>query len=74
MSTLPTWKFSLILPFVESSTISCNETPLRGELRQFFVKTLQPIEVNKPQKRRHVEGHYGEVLTSEKFCERLAKE
>ena len=69
MSAIP-WKFSLSLPFGDSTpTISCNETPLRGEL-----KTLRPKEGNKPQKRRHVKGHYGEALTSDEVYEKLAEE
>ena len=49
------------------------ETPIRVELRAYFVKALQPAD--KPQgmrRRRRVElSDYGEVLTNDQVLERL---
>ena len=56
-------------------TTDSTETPLRTELRQFFVKTLQPKQTtDRPQKRRRIRGHYGEVLTSDEVFQRMIED
>lgn len=78
MSAIPSFKFAPSLPFTSGSNATTNsdstETPLRGELREFFAKTLQPQETNKQQKRRRIKGHYGEALTSDEVFERMIEE
>ena len=77
-SAIPSFKFSPSLPFQVGNsmpTTDSTETPLRTELWQFFVKTLQPKQTtDRPQKRRRIRGHYGEALTSDEVFQRMIEE
>ena len=53
-------------------TVHVGETPIRVELRAYFVKVLQPADKRGAQRRRRVElNDHGEVLTSDQVLERL---
>ncbi len=57
---------------VGSLRIAGSETPIRVELRAFFVQALKPAEKKGPRRRRRVElSDYGEVLTCDEVLERL---
>ncbi len=57
---------------VGSLRIAGSETPIRVELRAFFVQALKPAEKKGPRRRRRVElSDYGEVLTSDEVLEQL---
>lgn len=59
---------------IMSISNSSVETPIRIELRAFFVQALKPAEKLGERRRRKVElSDHGEVLTSDEVLQRLEK-
>ena len=67
---IPAYKTALTLPFTEgseqSATVSTSETPLRTELRHYFVRHLRTKETALKTKRKHIAIHAtGDALTND---------